>query len=154
VPPTPPAGTPGEFVAGHGEPIGLGFRVPMLVVSPFSRGGFVCRDVFDHTSLLLFLERRFGVRAANLSDWRRRTVGDLTAAFNFVRPDASLPLLPVAPPNDPAQHPECLSAETQGAPYTAPDPAQTPRAHQEPGTRPSPSGLPHHHGHGGGSRAD
>jgi phospholipase C len=141
-PPVPPAGTPGEFVAGHSEPIGLGFRVPMLVVSPLSRGGFVCHNVFDHTSLLLFLERRFGVRAANITDWRRHTVGDLTAAFNFVRPDTSLPLLPVAPPNDPAQHPECLTAETQSDPYPAPDPSQTPAAHQEPGTRPSPSGLP------------
>jgi len=141
-PPVPPAGTPGEFVTGQSDPIGLGFRVPMLVVSPFSRGGFCCRDLFDHTSLLLFLERRFGVRAANLSDWRRGTVGDLTAAFNFVRPDSSRPLLPLAPPNDPAQHPECLTAEVQDDPYTAPDPSQTPAPHQEPGTRPSPSGLP------------
>jgi phospholipase C len=29
--------------------IGLGFRVAMLVISPFSRGGFVCSDRFDHT---------------------------------------------------------------------------------------------------------
>jgi len=151
-PPVPPAGMAGEFVTGHSEPIGLGFRVPMLVVSPFSRGGFVSRDLFDHTSLLLFLERRFGVRAANVSAWRRSTVGDLTAAFNFVRPDASTVLLPVAPPNDPAQHPECLTAEVQTDPYNAPDPAATPTAHQEPGTRPSPSGLgsPHGHGRGGG----
>jgi phospholipase C len=145
VPPTPPAGTPGEFVAGHSEPIGLGFRVPMTVVSPFSRGGFVCRDRFDHTSLLRFLERRFGVRAANITEWRRHTVGDLTAAFNFVRPDQSIPLLPVAPPNDPAQHPECLTAETQSDPYPSPDPAHTPAPHQEPGARPSPSGLPREH---------
>ena len=144
VPPTPPAGTTGEFAAG--QPIGLGFRVPMLVVSPFSRGGFVCRTRFDHTSLLLFLERRFGVRAVNVTDWRRETVGDLTAAFNFVRPDTSLPLLPVAPPDDPAQHPECLTAETQSDPYAAP--SNPPPPHQEPGTRPSPSGLPReHHGH-------
>jgi len=144
-PPVPPAGTPGEFVTGDSQPIGLGFRVPMLVVSPLSRGGFVCRDLFDHTSLLLFLERRFGVRAANVSEWRRQTVGDLTAAFNFVRPDLSLPLLPPAPPDDPAQHPECLTAEVETDPYPAPDPAQTPPPHQEPGTRPSPSGLPHGH---------
>jgi phospholipase C len=115
----------------------------MLVVSPFSRGGFVSRDRFDHTSLLLFLERRFGVPARNVSAWRRRTVGDLTSAFNFARPDASIPLLPVAPPNDPAQHPECLNAEVQPNPYVAPDPAATPPAHQEPGRRPSPSGPVH-----------
>jgi phospholipase C len=142
-PPVPKPGTPGEFVAGHTEPIGLGFRVPMVVVSPFSRGGFVCRDRFDHTSLLLFLERRFGVRAANVTAWRRRTVGDLTSAFNFAHPDESIPLLPVAPPNDPAQHPECTNAEVQSNPYPSPDPASTPPPHQEPGTRRSPSGLVH-----------
>jgi phospholipase C len=43
-------GTPGEFI--DGAPIGLGFRVPCLVISPFSRGGFVCGDTFDHTSTL------------------------------------------------------------------------------------------------------
>jgi phospholipase C len=53
VPPTPPAGTPGEFV--DGAPIGLGFRVPCLVLSPFSRGGFVCGQTFDHTSTLRFI---------------------------------------------------------------------------------------------------
>jgi phospholipase C len=75
-------------------PVGLGFRVPMLVVSPFSRGGFVCSDTFDHTSLLRFLETRFGVEVPNLSAWRRSVTGDLTTAFNFARPDASVPPLP------------------------------------------------------------
>ena len=52
-------------------PIGLGFRVPLLVLSPFSRGGFLCSDTFDHTSLLRFLEPRFGAEVPNLSEWRR-----------------------------------------------------------------------------------
>jgi phospholipase C len=83
-PPTPPLGTPGEYV---GElPVGLGFRVPCLVISPFSRGGFVCGDVFDHTSTLKLLEARFGVEVPNLSAWRRQTVGDLTGAFGFGQP--------------------------------------------------------------------
>ena len=82
-PPTPPPGTPGEFLTvdplpasayGVAGPIGLGFRVPMLVVSPFSRGGYVCSDIFDHTSQLRFLETRFGVQAPNISAWRRKTV--------------------------------------------------------------------------------
>ena len=47
-------------------PLGLGFRVPLLVVSPFSRGGYVCSDTFDHTSQLRFLETRFGVKAPNI----------------------------------------------------------------------------------------
>jgi phospholipase C len=93
VPPTPPAGTPGEFVGGL--PIGLGFRVPCLVISPFSRGGFVCGDVCDHTSTLRFIEKRFGVEVPNLTQWRRDTCGDLTSAFGFGEPpDLSIPKLP------------------------------------------------------------
>jgi len=84
VPPTPEPGTPGEFVKGM--PIGLGYRVPCLVISPFSRGRYVCGTTFDHTSTLRLLERRFGVEVANLSAWRRSTCGDLTAAFAFGRP--------------------------------------------------------------------
>jgi phospholipase C len=142
-PPTAAPGTPGEFLKGSTDPIGLGFRVPMLVVSPFSRGGFVCRagprgpdpaHTFDHTSLLRFLETRFGVPVPNLSAWRRATTGDLTEAFNFARPDFSIPDLPLALPDDPAQHPECI----QQAPYPTPSAQSMPS--QEPGRRPSPSG--------------
>ncbi len=68
-------------------PIGLGFRVPMLIISPFTRGGFVSSDLFDHTSILRFLETRFGAEVPNLSAWRRATVGDLTSAFNFKAPE-------------------------------------------------------------------
>ena len=93
VPPTPPPGTPGEYVGG--EPIGLGFRVPCMVVSPFSRGGFVCGNTFDHTSTLRLIEARFGVEVPYLTKWRRETCGDLTAAFGFGSPaDASVPTLP------------------------------------------------------------
>ena len=75
-------------------PIGLGFRVPLLVLSPFSRGGFLCSDTFDHTSLLRFLETRFGAEVPNLSAWRRSTTGDLTSAFNFAAPNTSKGKLP------------------------------------------------------------
>ncbi len=92
-PPTPPAGTPGEFV--DGVPIGLGFRVPCLVLSPFSRGAYVCGDTFDHTSTLRLVEARFGVEIPNLTAWRRETCGDLTSAFGFGDPaDTSIPSLP------------------------------------------------------------
>jgi phospholipase C len=102
-PPVAPEGTPGEYLTapditgdsgGIAGPIGLGFRVPMLVVSPFSRGGFLCPDVFDHTSILRFLEARFGVEVPNLSEWRREATGDLTSAFNFAGPDKNRPKLP------------------------------------------------------------
>jgi phospholipase C len=105
-PPVAPAGTPGEYItaprgvaasSGIAGPIGLGFRVPCLVISPFSRGGLVASDVFDHTSQLKFLERRFGVPVPNLSAWRRDVTGDLTAAFDFARPASdALPPLPAA----------------------------------------------------------
>jgi phospholipase C len=80
-PPTPPPGTPGEYIGGL--PVGLGFRVPCLVISPFSRGGYACGATFDHTSTLRLIEARFGVEVPNLSRWRRETAGDLTAAFGF-----------------------------------------------------------------------
>jgi phospholipase C len=93
VPPTAPAGTAGEFIGG--APIGLGFRVPCLVISPFSRGGWVCGDTFDHTSTLRFLETRFGVEVPHLTPWRRQTCGDLTTAFGFGQPpDTSIPAMP------------------------------------------------------------
>ncbi len=49
----------------------------MLVISPFSRGGHIASETFDHTSQLRFVEERFGVKAPNLSAWRRSAVGDL-----------------------------------------------------------------------------
>jgi phospholipase C len=73
----------------------MGFRVPALICSPFSRGGLVCSSMFDHTSLLRFLELRFGIEMPNITEWRRKTAGDLTDAFNFAAaPDASVPALP------------------------------------------------------------
>jgi hypothetical protein len=109
-PPVAPPGTPGEYLTvnplpsdarGISGPIGLGFRVPLIVVSPFSRGGFVCSDTFDHTSLLRFLETRFGAEVPNLTTWRRSVTGDLTSAFNFAAPESSVPKLPSPSRADP-----------------------------------------------------
>ncbi|MEA2351782.1 MAG: phospholipase [Thermoleophilaceae bacterium] len=111
-PPVAPPGTAGEYVTvrplpaaaqGVAGPIGLGFRVPALVISPFSRGGFVCSHRFDHTSLLRFVERRFGAEVPNLSDWRRSVTGDMTAAFGFgvAPPDPSVPDLPPTSASNP-----------------------------------------------------
>ena len=65
------------------HPLGLGPRVPAMIVSPWSRGGFVCSQVFDHTSVIRLMEARFGVREPNISAWRRSVSGDLTSAFDF-----------------------------------------------------------------------
>ncbi len=165
-PPTPPPGTPAEFLTvsplpaaagGVAGPVGLGFRVPMLVVSPFSRGGFVCSDTFDHTSLLRFLETRFGVEVPNLSAWRRSVTGDLTTAFNFAAPDRAAPALPQPSLLDTrVLLGNCLTAaplslvteavtglgaleSTLVTPYPVPPPPQA-QPGQEPGTAPTPSG--------------
>ncbi|MFF9005373.1 phosphocholine-specific phospholipase C [Streptomyces goshikiensis] len=81
----------GGYAAG---PYGLGPRVPMIVVSPWSKGGYVCSETFDHTSVIRFMEKRFGVREPNISPWRRAVCGDLTSAFDFQRADASPAALP------------------------------------------------------------
>ena len=91
-PPVPPAGTPGEFV--DGLPIGGGFRVPCMIISPWTAGGWVCSEAFDHTSMLQFLEKWAGVPEPNISDWRRKTFGDLTSAFRFDGERAGAPQLP------------------------------------------------------------
>jgi phospholipase C len=78
------------------RPYGLGPRVPMLLVSPWSRGGWVNSQVFDHTSVIRFMEQRFKVLEPNISAWRRAVCGDLTSAFDFSRPD--LTALPTLPP--------------------------------------------------------
>lgn len=65
------------------HPIGLGIRTPTIIVSPWSRGGHVCSELFDHTSVLQFMEKRFGVREPNISAWRRSVCGDLMSAFDF-----------------------------------------------------------------------
>ncbi|MFJ5921830.1 phosphocholine-specific phospholipase C [Kitasatospora sp. NPDC092948] len=92
VPPTPEPGTPEEFTQGRA--IGLGNRVPLWVISPWSRGGWVNSQVFDHTSVLQFLEVVTGVREPNISAWRRAVCGDLTSCFDFTRPDLTIPRLP------------------------------------------------------------
>jgi phospholipase C len=112
VPPTPPTSPelgastvpvtneifPGD--ANHPSgPYGLGLRVPMLVVSPWSRGGWVDSQLFDHTSLIKFIEKRFGdeypgILETNIQPWRRAITGDLTSAFDFRTPNTSRPSVP------------------------------------------------------------
>ncbi|MBT2524150.1 phospholipase C, phosphocholine-specific [Streptomyces sp. ISL-99] len=82
-PPVPPADNTDERY--QGRPTGLGIRVPMLVVSPWTVGGYVCSEVFDHTSVIRFLERWTGIEEPNITPWRRTVTGDLTSAFDFRR---------------------------------------------------------------------
>jgi phospholipase C len=105
VPPvTAPTGTTDEYLtvnplpsaaSGIAGPIGLGFRTPCLAISPFSRGGYLCSDTLDHTSLLRFIETRWGVTVPNLSAWRRSVTGDMTGSLDLVNPpNTSVPSLP------------------------------------------------------------
>ena len=103
VAPTPPASASGgisnidtsnelfvssPFYAGFAPgPVGPGPRVPMFVISPWSKGPWVCSEVFDHTSVIRFLEARFGVHEPNITTWRRAICGDLTSAFDFRHPN-------------------------------------------------------------------
>ena len=124
---------------GINGPIGLGFRVPMLIISPFARGGFVSSDLFDHTSMLRFLETRFGAEVPNLTAWRRATVGDMTSAFNFTKPDYSIPSLPDTTSEIPTDLTECEANLAGFTGFTLPTQQSMPT--QESGTPSRPSGT-------------
>ena len=115
-------------------PYGLGPRVPMFVVSPWSKGGFVCSQVFDHTSVLQFIEKRFGVMETNISPWRRAICGDLTSALDFSKSDATLPTLPSTQAYVAQADLQCSRASSQTAPAST---AQQVVTAQESGTRPA-----------------
>lgn len=124
-PPTPPSSSANGLstVSTKGEiqddkPIGLGFRVPMTIVSPWTRGGWVCSEVFDHTSVLQFLEARFDVKEDNISPWRRAVCGDLTSAFDFSGASTAWPSLPDTSGYTVAADTQCKSLPSPVAPAT------------------------------------
>lgn len=116
----------------RGRPYGLGPRVPLYVISPWSRGGWVDSQVYDHTSVIRLIERRFGVAAPQLSPWRRAVCGDLASAFDFSRADER-PFVGTLP----------TTAETAARAAALPGrtvpelPAGLEAATQEPGVRPA-----------------
>jgi phospholipase C len=158
-PPTPPHGTADEFLtmdklpsdaSGVRGPVGLGFRVPCLILSPYSRGGFVCSQTFDHTSQLKFLHARFGVDVPNISKWRDKTVGNMVGAFSFGRkPHDGVPALPKVPTNEDIQiiGQECAFNGPTGvgdAGTPTPVPSHVPPPHQ---AKVKPRRPIHHHHH-------
>ncbi len=112
--------------AYRGRAYGLGPRVPMYVVSPWSRGGWVNSQVFDHTSVIRFLERRFGFHEPNIAPWRRAVCGDLTSVFDFTAIDpAPFPVIP--DPRSDAARASAIPKQIQPqAPTTPPLPWQEP----------------------------
>ena len=144
-PPVPPLGTPEEFLPksqpivdgypkpfGPPTPIGLGVRVPMTVVSPWSRGGWVDSQVFDHTSVLRFLEVWTGVTEPNISAWRRAVCGDLTSCFDFTSTNMTIPALP----NTAAMRERANEIDPKLPPPTPPTGKQS-RPTQDPGNAPA-----------------
>jgi phospholipase C len=118
--PLVPGSDPGSM-----QPIGLGPRVPLLIISPWTTGGWVCSQTFDHTSVLQFLEARFGVPEPNINAWRRSICGDLTSAFDFAGTAQSAVTNFEVPQPLISQH----------RPYSVPAIQTMPQ--QEPGTRPA-----------------
>ncbi|WP_233843563.1 phospholipase C, phosphocholine-specific [Dyella sp. 2HG41-7] len=116
-------------------PYGLGPRVPMIVVSPWSKGGWVCSEVFDHTSIIRFIEQRYanshpGLQESNITAWRRSVCGDLTSAFDFSKPNGAQPPLPSTNayvPPDQLRHPD----------YSPTPPSIQALPDQEPGIKPA-----------------
>jgi phospholipase C len=112
--------TTNEFYAGTSTvppgPYGLGPRVPMIIVSPWTKGGYVCSEVFDHTSLIRFIDKRFGnqfgiAKESNITAWRNVVCGDMTSAFNFENPNDAIPSLPdtsAFEPKDNLRHPNYI----------------------------------------------
>ncbi|RZS89820.1 phospholipase C [Motilibacter rhizosphaerae] len=149
VPPTPPTSaadgistvpTTNEVYPGSDAhpagPYGLGMRVPMIVVSPWTRGGYVDSELFDHTSLIRFLEKRFGAGnpdlvESNITPWRRAVVGDLTSAFDFESPGTTTAL---ALPETDSLKPQDLTRQPDEE-LTKPADQQVPP--QERGVRPA-----------------
>ena len=122
---------PRDKESGLVRPYGMGPRVPMYVVSPWSKGGWVSSQVFDHSSVGQFLEKRFGITVPAISPWNRAVAGDLTSAFDFASPDdATVPKLPET------KHAINIEALQIAMPPAAP-PAEPTAFPQEQGTRPS-----------------
>jgi phospholipase C len=80
-----------------------GLRVPLIVVSPYAKRGYVSHIVTDHTSILRFVEARFGLAALTHRDANAVPPFDM---FDFDHPDPSIPSLPDAT-IDPAQQAAC-----------------------------------------------
>jgi phospholipase C len=128
LPPFPEPSFTDEHI--DGLPIGPGSRVPMLICSPWTRGGYVDSNVYDHTSMLQFLAAWTGVKPANVTPWRASVTGDLTAAFDFKHPDFSIPA------NIPTLEQTWALTQLTGGSTTPPAEGDQKMPAQERGTRP------------------
>jgi phospholipase C len=128
LPPYPEPSVTDEYISGW--PIGPGTRVPMLICSPWTRGGYVDSNVYDHTSMLRFLAAWTGVQPVNITPWRESVTGDLTSAFDFPHPDFSIP------GNIPTLDQTWKLTQLKGGSTTPPAEGHQKMPAQESGTRP------------------
>ena len=89
---------------------GLGPRVPLLIISPYAKRGYVSHTVYEQSSMLKFVERRYQLGSLTARDG---AASDLLDSFDFSqRPQAPMIVSPRACPEAPAgqAHPATYSA--------------------------------------------
>ncbi|MBA3912485.1 MAG: hypothetical protein H0X25_01185 [Acidobacteriales bacterium] len=94
--PGDPGANPGDAVAVNGFAAQLGFRMPNIVISPFTRKHFVSHTPIDHTAVLKFVETRFINSTTHLTA-RDAAQPDLTEFFDFANVPWLVPPTPPAP---------------------------------------------------------
>ena len=108
--PPPPACEPdeiqpdlkdGDYPARYDR---YGFRVPVTVVSPYAKHHYVSHQIYDHASVLKFIETKFNLPALSRRD---ANANDMLDFFDFQKPRFELPSLP-EPILDETQHSECM----------------------------------------------
>ena len=84
-----------------------GFRVPLIVVSPWARAGYVSSVVQDHTSITALIEHKWNLPAMTFRD---ANAAPMTDYFNFRRPAFARPPALPGPPGLAAGLAECRAA--------------------------------------------
>lgn len=93
VPPPAAPIPPADQAAGNQDGL-RGFRVPSLLISPWSRRGAVAHTLFDHTSILALIEWRWGLAPLTVRD---ATANNLATALDFTEPNLNTPQVSVPP---------------------------------------------------------
>jgi len=97
--PTDPGANAGDAPAAQGFAAQLGFRLPNIIVSPFTRKHYVSHTPMDHTAVIKFVENRFIGSSAHLTS-RDAAQPNLLDFFDFNKVPWSTPPTPPAPVSD------------------------------------------------------
>ncbi len=62
------------------DQFGLGPRVPLLIISPFAKSGYVSHTVYEHTSVVKFVETLFNLPTLTSRD---AMAADMLDSFDF-----------------------------------------------------------------------